>query len=142
MIEDANADGFTGKNQLAGDKFVLLGRFGIAGRVIMSHNDGVGLVQNGGCVNLPGMNQGAIEISDRDGVDAAELVLSVKEHDHEVLAVNWPNMFPKDSSDIPRMKGAVCLILDRSLLNHHDFVDRNFPDSPGFSGKSLSYQYC
>jgi hypothetical protein len=131
MIKNANADSFTGKNQLAGHKFVLLGRFGIAGRVIMSYNDGVGLVQNGWRVNLARMNQGAIEVPDRDSVDAAELVFGVKEHEHEVLAVNWPNMFPEDSSDIPRMKDAVRLILDRSLLNHQDFVNRNFqPPSP------------
>jgi hypothetical protein len=32
------------------------------------------------------------------------------------------------------------LIAKRVLIS--PLINKNFPDSPGFSGKSLSYQYC
>ena len=87
MIEERDADEFSGLPEPRSKNTVLRTRRGIAGRMIVGGDDPAGIEEDGRFEDLAGMNDAESERADRDDVDADDGVLGIETADKELLAV-------------------------------------------------------
>ncbi len=87
VVEESDADQFSGLPEPRGESTILGAWRWIAGRVIVGGDDSAGIEKDGRFKNLAGMNDAEGERADRDDVDADDGVLGIETADKELLAV-------------------------------------------------------
>jgi len=102
MIKNPNPDRQPGLRHLAGDCAIFGRRRRISRRVVVDQDDRRGTLDDGGAEDLPGVNQGSVEDSPRDGHVAQDPMLRVEEQRVKLLVGEIAQTRSHEGMDICR----------------------------------------
>jgi hypothetical protein len=87
VVENIDIEDFAGLAESAGDAFVVAGRFGVSGGVVVGDDDGSGPVAERITKHLAWRDERVVDRADRHGCGGDESVLGVEVQCYRVLAV-------------------------------------------------------